>query len=497
MNMLGKIRRMKLRDRLSISEISRRTGLARNTIKRWLGSAEVVEPKYRRKKRPTLLTPYEGRLRQWLEADARRAKRERRSALALHRDLQALGFTGSYTRVTEFIRRWHAEGGQGAKAAFVPLAFEFGEAFQFDWSEEALVIGGFHRKVLLAHTKLCASRAFHLSAYPTQSHEMLFDAHTRAFRAFGGIARRGIYDNMRTAVDKVGVGKRRIVNTRFAAMAAHYLFDPEFCNVAAGWEKGVVEKNVQDSRRRIWQDATQLRFASFAELNSWLDRRCQALWSELPYPGAEQLTIADALAIERDALMPMLPAFDGYVEMIASVSSTCLVSVERNKYSVPSRFANGKLSIRLYPDRIEAHDEDGLVARHERSFERGEVRYDWRHYVELIERKPGALRNGAPFADMPEPLQRLRAALVRRAGGDRLMADVLACVPRHGLEAVLVAVELILESGTPSAEHVANVLSRLGEAQAPKPLENSPRLREEPLADASRYDRLHARQSHD
>ena len=195
--------------------------------------------------------------------------------------------------------------------------------------------------------------------------------------------------------------------------------------------------------------------------------------------------------------MPMLPAFDGYVEMIASVSSTCLVSVERNKYSVPSRFANGKLSIRLYPDRIEAHAEEGLVARHARSFDRGEVRYDWHHYVELVGRKPGALRNGAPFADMPEPLQRLRAVLMRRVGGDRLMADVLACVPRHGLEAVLVAVELMLEAGMPSAEHVANVLSRLGEADAPERLEIGLRLREEPKADAARYDRLNAEADHE
>ena len=497
MNMLGKIRRMRLRDGLSISEISRRTGLSRNTVRRWLKSAEGTEPKYRRKPRPTLLAPYEARLRSWLDADSRRARRDRRTALALFAQLQALGFTGSYTRVTEFVRRRRAEGSQPAKAAFVPLCFEFGEAFQFDWSEETLVIGGCYRKVLLAHTKLCASRAFHLSAYPTQSHEMLFDAHTRAFRAFGGIARRGIYDNMKTAVDKVGVGKRRIVNTRFAAMASHYLFDPQFWNVASGWEKEVVEKNVQDSRRRVWQDAGRERFGRFAELNAWLDARCKSLWSELRYPGAEHLSVADALAIERDALMPMLPPFDGYVQMIAPVSSTCLVSVERNKYSVPSRFANGKLSIRLYPERIEAHDEHGAVASHERSFERGEVRYDWRHYIALIERKPGALRNGAPFADMPEALQRLRAALVRRPGGDRLMADVLACVPRHGLEAVLVSVELMLESGSLSAEHVRNVLARLSQGPAPSRIDTALTLGEEPLADTARYDRLHAGADHD
>jgi transposase len=490
MNILGKIRRLRYRGELSIKEISRRTGLARNTVRHWLRAKEGVEPRYRRKAGETLVSSYALRLRQWLEADARRPKRDRRTALALYRQLLALGFKGSYSRITEFVRRWR--GGANVKAAFIPLKFELGEAFQFDWSEETLVIGGMHRKVQLAHTKLCASRAFLLVAYPTQSHEMLFDAHTRAFRVFGGIPKRGIYDNMKTAVDKVGVGKRRIVNTRFAAMAAHYLFEPDFCNVASGWEKGVVEKNVQDSRRRIWQDAAQLRFSSFAELNAWLQERCQALWSELTYPELAHLRVADALAMERDALMPMVPAFDGYVEAVATVSSTSLVSIERNKYSVPCRFANQKLSIRLYPEHIAAHDENGVVATHERSFERGEVRYDWRHYLELLERKPGALRNGAPFDQLPQPLQRLRAALLKREGGDRLMVEVLACVPEHGLEAVEVAAELILESGNCSAEHIKNVLSRLKQPPLPDALDTALALSDAPLADAARYDDLHA-----
>ena len=144
---------------------------------------------------------------------------------------------------------------------------------------------------------------------------------------------------MKTAVDKVGVGKRRIVNTRFATLAAHYLFDAEFCNVASGWEKGIVEKNVQDSRRRLWQDAREERFSHLSELNAWLEQRCRALWSELSFPQADRLTIADALVMERDALMPMVPAFDGYVETVASVSSTALVSLERNRYSVPCGLA--------------------------------------------------------------------------------------------------------------------------------------------------------------
>ena len=148
------------------------------------------------------------------------------------------------------------------------------------------MVGGIYYRAQVAHMKLCASRAFWLVAYPSQGHEMLFDAHTRSFAALGGIARRGIYDNMKTAVDKVKKGKGRVVNARFAVMCAHYLFDADFCNVASGWEKGVVEKNVQDSRRRIWIEAGKQRFSSFVELNAWLGARCRALWERNRAPRA-------------------------------------------------------------------------------------------------------------------------------------------------------------------------------------------------------------------
>ena len=203
MEMLGKVRRMYYRDGLSRSEISRRTGLSRNTVKKWLKAAEGASPAYRRESTPGKLGPYQATLIQALEADARRPRRDRRSAKALLAELRGLGYTGGYTVLTDFIRDWRLGVGANAPSrAFVPLKFALGEAFQFDWSEEGLVIGGVWRKLLVAHLKLCASRAFVLVAYPSQGHEMLFDAHTRSFAALGGIPRRGIYDNMKTAVDK-------------------------------------------------------------------------------------------------------------------------------------------------------------------------------------------------------------------------------------------------------------------------------------------------------
>jgi len=490
MEMLGKIRRMYLRDKMSLHEIAKRTGLSRNTIRKWLRNTEVVAPPtYRRSKRPCKLTAFHEVLEQALKIDAHRIKQNRRTAKDLFAQVKLDGYTGGYSRVTDFIREWRGREGN-APRAFVPLMFDLGEAFQFDWSEEGLVIGGIYHRIQVSHLKLCASRAFWLVAYPSQGHEMLFDAHTRSFTALGGIPRRGIYDNMKTAVDKVNKGKGRIVNARFAVMCAHYLFDSDFCNVASGWEKGVVEKNVQDSRRRIWLDAQSQKFSSFTELNAWLSERCRSLWSELRHPDHKAFSVAEMLEQEHAHMMPMTAPFDGYVENLSRVSSTCLVSVHRNRYSVPCELVGQMVSTRLYPNRVCVVAGDIISASHDRLTERDQICYDWQHYIPLVQRKPGALRNGAPFADMPMPLKQLKQGLMRHAGGDRIMAQVLAAVPASGLDAVLVAVELVLESGAISAEHVINVLARLNASPIPPSVETSLQLNDAPLANTGRYDSL-------
>ena len=198
----------------------------------------------------------------------------------------------------------------------------------------------------------------------------------------------------------------------------------------------------------------------------------------------------EMLEQERLVMMPMPTPFDGYVEKSAKVSSTCLVNVDRNRYSVPCEWANHRVSARLYPSRVCVVAGDAVVASHERASDRGHTRFDWQHYIALVQRKPGALRNGAPFADMPEALQQLRQGLMKHAGGDRVMALVLAAVPTAGLESVLVAVELVVESGALSAEHVLNVVARLNAKPTPASVETTLALKEPPLANTSRYDSL-------
>ncbi len=493
MGTLSKLRRLVLRDNVSVRQAAKRLNISRNTARRYLAQPEMAEPRYaKRQIAPGLLDPYKEQLTQWLKADAHRSKRERRTIDAHFQAIRAMGYSGGKTQVYTFCRQYKQEQSQAPiGVGFVPLHFELGEAFQFDWSTEYLAIGGLRRRLEVAHVKLAASRAYVLLAYYAQAHEMLFDAHARAFAAFGGVPRRGIYDNMKTAVDKVGKGKARSVNARFEAMTGHYLFEADFCNVASGWEKGQVEKNVQDRRRHIWREASEMRWHSLAELNAWLLKACVESWQELPHPEWATLTVADVWQDERTRLMALPQPFDGYVEQPTRVTSTALIHFQRNRYSVPCEWVNAVVSLRAYADTLRLVGPQGEVVDLPRSFERDQTFYDWQHYIGLVQRKPGALRNGAPFKTMPAPLQELQRQLLKNPGGDRVMAQVLSAVPLHGVEAVLVAVELALQAGRVSGEHVLNTLSRLKEPCTMVAAVQTPlTLQVPPQANTSRYDGL-------
>ena len=493
MGTFSKLRRLVLRDNVSVRQAAKRLNISRNTARRYLAQPEMAEPRYaKRQIAPGLLDPYKEQLTQWLKADAHRSKRERRTIDAHFQAIRAMGYSGGKTQVYTFCRQYKQEQSQAPiGVGFVPLHFELGEAFQFDWSTEYLAIGGLRRRLEVAHVKLAASRAYVLLAYYAQAHEMLFDAHARAFAAFGGVPRRGIYDNMKTAVDKVGKGKARSVNARFEAMTGHYLFEADFCNVASGWEKGQVEKNVQDRRRHIWREASEMRWHSLAELNAWLLKACVESWQELPHPEWATLTVADVWQDERTRLMALPQPFDGYVEQPTRVTSTALIHFQRNRYSVPCEWVNAVVSLRAYADTLRLVGPQGEVVDLPRSFERDQTFYDWQHYIGLVQRKPGALRNGAPFKTMPAPLQELQRQLLKNPGGDRVMAQVLSAVPLHGVEAVLVAVELALQAGRVSGEHVLNTLSRLKEPCTMVAAVQTPlTLQVPPQANTSRYDGL-------
>src|SRR5205085_2175644 len=240
--------------------------------------------------------------------------------MRIFEEVRGLGYAGGYDAVRRYAKGWRRERGAVTAQAYVPLIFAPGEAYQFDWSHEILLINAMPVTVKVAHVRLCHSRMLFVRAYPRESQEMVFDAHDRAFAFFRGACTRGIYDNMKTAVDAIFIVRDRRYNRRLAQMCGHYLVEPEACTPASGWEKGQVE-------------------------------------------------------------------------------------------------------IHAYADRIVIRQDGVVVGEHIRSFGRNEVVYDPWHYVPVLARKPGGLRNGAPFREwvLPSAMEKVRRKLRAADDGDRQM----------------------------------------------------------------------------
>jgi transposase len=407
-------------------------------------------------------------------------------------ELRGLGYQGGYDAVRRYARCWHREQAASSAAAFVPLSFAPGEAYQFDWSHEVVLINGTTVIVKVAHVRLCHSRMLFVRAYPRETQEMVFDAHDRAFAFFKGACTRGIYDNMKTAVEAILVGKERAYNRRFLQMCGHYLVEPVACTPASGWEKGQVENQVGLVRERFF--SPRLRVKSYEELNAWLLDKCIAHAKAHRHPELRDRTVWEVFEAERPSLVPYAGRFDGFHAVPASVARTCLVRFDNNRYSVAAHAVGRPVEIRAYADRIELRQEGRIVGEHHRSFGRDQTVYDPWHYVPVLARKPGALRNGAPFKDwiLPASLDRVRRKLAGADDGDRQMVTILTAVLSDGLSAVEAACAAALRENVHSADVILNILARRREPAAPLTIvtPEALRLRVEPVADCTRYDRL-------
>jgi hypothetical protein len=329
-------------------------------------------------------------------------------------------------------------------------------------------------------------------AYPRESQEMVFDAHDRAFAFYRGACVRGIYDNMKTAVETVFVGKDRVFNRRFLRMCSHYLVEPTACTPGAGWEKGQVENQVGLVRERFF--TPRLRFRTYEEMNGWLIDQCVAYAKAHPHPECRDQTIWSVFEAERPSLIGYAGRFDGFHAVPAAVSKTCLVRFDNNKYSVKAKALGHPVEVHAYADRIVIRQDGEIVAEHQRSFGRGQTVYDPWHYVPVLARKPGALRNGAPFKNwlLPGAIERIRRKLAAVDDGDRQMVDILGAVFTDGLGAVEVACAEALSAELHSSDVILNILARRRDAAdaisvlAPAALQ----LHHEPTADCARYDSL-------
>jgi transposase len=489
---IRKIRLAHHRDHKPIRQIARDMNLSRNTVRKIIRS-DVTEQHYKRQTQPRpKLEPFKEQLTQALDEDYDKPKKHRRSAQLLFEMLQREGFVGGYDAVRRFAQKWKQQR-TGVSKAFVPLVFAPGEAFQFDWSYEQIELGGANTQIKVAHFRLCHSRKPFCVAYVRETLEMILDAHVQAFSFYGGTCRKGIYDNLKTVVSKVLVGKERVFNRRFLTLASHYLFEPVACTPAAGWEKGQVERQVGVVRQRLF--AKRRKFADLDELNQWLRDECQTLAATQKHPEFPEQTVAEVAIREQESLVPIPVLFDAYQESTARVSLTSLINFDRNRYSVQAAAVGKIIIVRAYADRISMIHNGKLIGLHRRQFSRDKTVYEPWHYLAVLKQKPGALRNGAPFQkwDLPKALQQTRERLGNSSDADRQFVGILAAVLTHGQQAVADACAEALAAKTISRDLVLNILSRANEPDTvidSQPPDHLPRLRLVPTADCRRYDRL-------
>jgi len=491
---IARIRREHAKGR-SVRAIARTLRINRETVSKYLRSDETAT-RYERQRQPyPKLAGFQEELERLIAENDRQPARDRLDYRGLFQRLRAAGFQGGYDSVRRYIKQWkRRQASSSVVNAFVPLTFAPGEAYQFDWSEEWIVLDGVTTKVQVAHVRLCHSRMPFVVAYPRQTQEMVFDAHARAAVFYGGLCERGIYDNMKTAVDAVFVGKERRFNRRFAQMCSHYLVEPVACTPASGWEKGQVENQVGSLRQRLF--TPRPRVATLEELNERLRRDVETWARDTSHPEFSERRVWEVFETERPALVRVTNAFDGFHETTVSTSKTCLIRFDRNRYSVAAAAAGKPVQLRAYADRIVVWCDGAVVADHPRSFGHGQTIYNPLHYLPILVRKPGALRNGAPFREwtLPPALAQVRDRLGRSNEADHQFVDILAALLTDGLDAVEAACREALANGTHSRDVILNILARRHDVARPTAVAvpTALTLSIEPAADCGRYDRLRA-----
>lgn len=313
METVAKIRRLHRVQGKSIKAICRELGISRKVVRKVLAVRET-EFRYSRARQPQpKLGPWQPSWSACWRRTAARPRRERLTLVRAHETLRELGREGGYDAVRRHARGWQASRATAVAAAFVPLSFAPGEAYQFDWSHEVVLIGGTTVTVKVAHVRLCHSRMLFVCAYPRETQEMVFDAHDRAFAFFRGTCTRGIYDNMRTAVDAILVGRDRAYNRRFPRMRSHYLVEPVACTRPRAGRKVRSRPGRAGAERFL----PRLRVRSYEELNALLLERCVSHARANRHPEQRERTVWEAFEAERPSLVP-------YAGRVRTGSMPCL-----------------------------------------------------------------------------------------------------------------------------------------------------------------------------
>lgn len=488
METILKIRRLFHKEGLSQRQISERLGLNRRTVKKHLTT--IDPPKYQRKEQSyPKLAPFLPFLKEFLQEEAKKTPKERLTARRLYELIRSKGYQGQYNALTCFIRRFNAEQSLNETTVFIPQHFPLADAYQFDWSIETVKLSGEIVTLNIAHFRLCHSRAFYVRAYPNQQMEMLIDAHNYAFEFLGGTCKRGIYDNMKSAVTTIKSGKDRDFNESFLGMMNHFMIEPVACTPASAWEKGQVERQVRTLRKRFFEPT--LSFSTLEELNHYLTKQCQILMQEFKHPDNKRQSVYDVWTQEQAVLIPTHP-YHWYRPKLIRVNSLSLVSYLGHKYSVPCHLVGKKINLQAFATKIKIIYLDQCIAVHERSFDKDKSSYNPWHYLKALNQKPGALRNGEPFLNwqLPEPIQELQRHLLEKPRGDRAMVELLNMIAEYGEDVGVTAASIALEEGVPTVEAIQNIINRLLEPIVPELSNKDIPLNTPPQGNCQRYNSL-------
>jgi transposase len=449
------------------------------------------------------LGPFRPLIDAWLEADREAPPKQRHTAKRIWRRLvDEHGAEVAETTVRDYVRRRRRELGFAVGEVFVPLAHAPAAEAEVDWGRAWVDLAGVRTEVFLFYLRSCFSGAAFCGASLVETQQAFLELHARAFGWFGGVFWLVRYDNLRSAVTKVLKGRRRIESGRFVALRSHYLFESSFTTpgVEGAHEKGGVEGEVGRFRRNHLVPVPAV--ASLTELDALLLAGCERdLGRRI---AGRAVTVGEALAVERPRLraLPGEP-FDASETATPRVDAKSLVTVRQNRYSVPVGLAGLRVAARIGAREVTISHAGRVVARHERLHGRFGTSAQLDHYLELLQRKPGALERSLPLAQerergaWPECFDELWRALAARYGRSeaaRQMVDVLMLCREHGAAEVALAVRGALAAGAHDGRAVA-VLARRRARQAPAPIDVDERLAHHgsPAGDLTDYDALIAK----
>lgn len=447
------IRQRVLRDEESIREIQRETGLHFKTIKKIL--THPSPPPFQSPARTkTKIGPYLDRIAAILKADEDFPKKQRHTAKRVFEVIREEGYSGGYTQVKEAVQ--HLK--RITQEVFVPLVHRPGEA-QVDFGQALVKMAGVLRKVMFFAMALPYSDGMFVVAYPRECTETFQDGHVRAFEHFKGVPRRISYDNAKTSVSQIIGAHVRKLTDGFLQLQSHYLFEEHFCRVRRANEKGVVEGVVKFARLNYFVPVPQVR--DFDELNAHLKQQCtDDLARKLRGKGG---TKEQLLKEDQAAFLPLPAApFDASRSVPTSADKLSLVRFDCNDYSVPVRFAHHLVLVKGYVDRVRICSKADVIAEHGRLWNKEEIAFEPIHYLELLERKPGALDHARPLCDwgLPESFSLLRSRLEQegQARGTREFIRVLRLLEKHPIDKVTKAIEKSLRLRRCNRDVVAQYL---------------------------------------